>query len=542
MERAMAERENQQSAALAAEYIRNFTTTEPIPGLAYEYELYKRFVPEISLNEMNALARTWAPDRNRVVVVSAPDKPGVALPTEASLATVMSSAPTTVLTAYEAAVTARPLVEAMPRRGTVVATTNRDAWGITEWRLSNGVLVVVKPTTFRQDEVLVRAFSPGGTSLAGDADFIAAETAAQVVNAGGAGSFNAIDLDKMVRGAGKLAAAGTGIDDYFEEVNGSASPRDLETLFQLIHLRFTQPRADPTIFSVMTEQTRVALANQRNQPEFALSEAFSSAMWQNHLRARPMTAERIDEMNLDKSIAFYRERFADASDFTFVFVGNVDLAALRPLVETYLASLPAASRKESWRDVGMRRATGVVERRVNKGIEPKSETRIVFSGPFQYDQQHRVNIRAMSMVLDGLLRDALREDLGGTYGVSVSAGYAKIPEPQYTLSIGFGSAPDRADALVKAAFQKIEELKTDGPSDRDVNNIREILLREYETSSRQNGFLLREITSRYQHGEDLTDLFGLPDYYAKLNGAAIQEAARRYFNMNNYVKVQLFPE
>jgi zinc protease len=246
-------------------------------------------------------------------------------------------------------------------------------------------------------------------------------------------------------------------------------------------------------------------------------------------------------MNLDKSMAFYRSRFADAGDFTFVFVGSFDLNSIRPFVETYLATLPSTGRKESWKDVGLRRASGLVERRVMKGLEAKSQTRLTFCGSFEYNQQQRVTIRALSQVLEGALREALREDLGGTYGVSVSAGYSKIPVPEYSVSISFGSAPERADALVKVALDRIEQLKTNGPDERDVTNIKEIMLREYELSTRQNGFFLREIAARYQHGEDLADLFALPEFYRKVNGAAVQAAARQYFGAN-LVRVQQFPE
>jgi zinc protease len=539
IERAMAERENQESSALAAEYIRNFTTDEPIPGLAYEAELYKRFIPEITLAEVNALAAEWSPDRNRTVLVSAPAKPGLVLPNEAKLAGIMSAASSKALTAYEDTTSSRPLLAATPAPGRIVATATKAEHGVTEWTLSNGIRVVLKPTTFKQDEILVTAFSPGGTSLASEADYIPAETAAQVVSAGGLGTFNAVDLRKIL--TGKVANAGASIGDYFEEINGSASPKDLETLFQTIYMRFMQPRADPTMFSVMTDQLRVALANQRNTPEFAFNEAVSAAMWQDHWRARPLTVEHVANMNLERSMAFYRDRFADAGDFTFVFVGTFEPATLRPFVETYLASLPSMGRKESWKDVGMRRASGLVERRVLKGIEPKSQTRLVFSGPFEYDQQSRVIIRAMAMALEGTLRDALREDLGGTYGVGVSASYAKIPTPEYSVSIAFGSAPERADALTAVALEKIAELKAKGPDPRDVANIREIMLREHEANSRQNGFFLRELAARYRHGEDLSDLANLPEFYRQISGPAIQEAARRYFGAN-MVRVQQFPE
>lgn len=540
IERAIVEKDNQVSSSLAAEYIRNFTTDEPIPGIVYEEALYKRFIPGIALSEVNALARDWAPDNNRIVLVNAPERPGYTVPTQNRLAAVMAGIASKPLTAYAEAVDAQPLLDRSPTPGRIVSTSTRPEFGITEWTLSNGVHVVLKPTTFKQDEVVFRAFSPGGTSLASDQDFIAADTAAQVVAAGGLGRLSATDLRKVM--AGKVANAGVTIGDYWEELNGGGSVQDLETLFQVIYMRFTQPRPDPSIFSVMVDQTKIALANQQNTPDFAFQSALSSALWQNHPRAQPLTAEGVNQMNLEKSLAFYKARLSDASDFTFVFVGSFEPATLKPFVERYLATLPSTNRKETWRDVGIRPATGVINRRVVKGIDPKSQTSILFTGPFQYDPPHRVTIRTMAMVLDGLLRNLLREELGGTYGVSVQANYTKVPQPRYTMSISFGSDPARTDALVAGVFSKIEELKQTGPSRQDLTSIREILMREFESNSKQNNFLLREITARYQNGEDLKDFFGLPALYANINADDVQRAAQEYLNTDNYVKVELFPE
>jgi zinc protease len=540
MERLVAEKDNQESGPLASEYSRNYLTREPIPGIVYEQALHNRFVPEITLAEVNALARDFMPDASRVVVVSAPDKPGVTIPGEATLAGVMSSAAAKTLTAYEDTVSAAPLLEAPPRPGTVVRVSANEAHGTTEWALSNGARVILKPTTFKQDEVVFSAYSFGGTSLAPDADFMAAETADQVVGAGGLGNFTAVDLRKVL--TGKAASVSASIDETTENLSGGGSPKDLLTLFELIHLRFTQPRRDPAIFSVLTDQMKASLANQAAQPEFAFSQALSAALWRDHPRARPMTSERVAEMNLDKSFSFYRDRFADAGDFTFVFVGSFDLPTMRPLVERYIASLPASGRTESWRDVGMRPATGVVERRVNKGIEPKSQARLTFSGTFQYDQAHRVAIRAMAMVLETRLRESLREDLGGTYSVGASASYWKIPVSQYMLSIGFGSAPDRTDALIARVFEEIELLKKDGPTSQQVADVKAAMLRDYETTSRTNGFYLREIAARHRNGENLDDLFGLERFYNGINASMVQEAARQYLDTSNYVKVTLFPE
>jgi zinc protease len=365
-------------------------------------------------------------------------------------------------------------------------------------------------------------------------------TAAQVVSVGGLGKFSASDLRKLL--TGKVASARPTIGELDEGLTGGGSRKDLETMFQLIYLTFTQPRRDAGMFQVMTSQTRAALANQKATPEFAFSETLQSTLNRNHLRARPMTPELVDQMDLDKSLAFYKDRFSDASDFTFVFVGSFDLPTMKPFVERYLAALPSTNRKESWKDIGMIPATGVIEKRVDKGIEPKSRAQIVFTGPFRYNQEQRVAIRAMSHVLEVRLRETLREELGGTYSVSASPGYSKYPREEYTLSIAFGSSPDRTDDLVKGVFREIDRLKASGPTEKELADVKQTLLRDQETSSKQNMYLLSNISLRYQYSEDLATLFTIPEFYNRLTAAGIQDAARTYLNTNNYVKVTLFPE
>ena len=540
LERAMAEKDTQPSSPLADEYTRNFTDQEPIPGIEYEAALHARFLPEITLAEINALAKDWVPDRNRVVLVNAPDKPGLTVPNETKLAGVITAAVRKDLTAYVDAVDNTPLLDAVPTRGTVTKTATKDAFGITEWELSNGVKVVLKPTTYKEDEVLFQAFSPGGTSLASDADYIAAQTAAPVISNGGLGKLNSVDLRKVL--TGKVASARPFIGETEEGLRGSASGKDLETMFQLIYLTFTQPRADPAIFNVMTTSAKSSLANQKASPDFAFAEALNAILTQNHPRGRMMSPELVDQMNLDKSMAFYKDRFSDASDFTFVFVGSFNLEAMKPLVEQYLAALPATHRQETWKDTGLTKPSGVIEKRVDKGLEPKSRAQIVFSGPFQYSQEQRVAIRAMAQALEIRLRESLREDLGGTYSVSASAGYSKIPREEYSITISFGCSPDRTEELVKGVFKQIEQLKTEGPTEKQVADVKETFLRDQETNMKQNAYLLTQITSRYQYAEDLTSLFNMADYYNKIDPATIREASRLYLKTDRFVKVTLFPE
>jgi zinc protease len=287
------------SVSLADEYIRNFMQQEPIPGIAYENGLVQRFMPEITLADINSLAREWVPDRNRVVSVTAPRKPGVAVPDEAKLAAVIKSAGGGPLTAYVDTVSSKPLLEAMPKPGAISATATKPA-GITEWKLSNGVRVILDPTTFKQDEVLFRAFSPGGTSLASDQDFVAAETADRVVAEGGLGSLSALDLSKKL--AGKAAFVRPDIDEMFEGLTGRALRRDLETMFQLIYLTFTQPRADDEAFRAAIGQLKAALANRQALPDAAFEDALNAAVTQNHLRAQPMSPEFVAQMSLEKSL------------------------------------------------------------------------------------------------------------------------------------------------------------------------------------------------------------------------------------------------
>ncbi len=539
-EQALAEKDNNESDSLADEYIRNFLEDEPLPAIADEYALHQRFLPSITLAEVNKIAKEWYSDRNRLVIVTAPEKSGLVMPDEGKLAAAMKAAEAFELKPYVDTVSTGALLDSIPAPGTIARTTTNEAAGITEWVLSNGVKVVLKPTTFKADEILFRATSPGGTSLASDKDYIPANTATQVITAGGLGKFNSTDLRKLM--TGKVASATPFIGELEEGLGGSSSLKDLETMFQLIYLRFTHPRADTEAFTVQANRARTMLTNQSAIPEFAFYEALTKARYQNHLRRRFSTAAMVDEWDLDKSLAFYKDRFADASDFTFVFVGSFDLATMKPFVERYLGGLPSLHRKETWKDVGARTATGVIEKRVEKGIEPKSLNAIIFSGPFEYEQADRVAIRAMSEVLQTRLLETIREELGGTYSISASPGYQRIPNPEYSISIQFGCAPERADDLIKRVFQEIESLKTKGPTEKQVADEKEALLREFETSSKLNNYLLSQILARYQSGEDPAGVWKVPEFYKKIDAAMIQQAAKKYLNTKNYLEVTLVPE
>jgi zinc protease len=538
-ESAFAERDKEESADLAAEFIRAYTQKEPTPGMTYEYGLVQRFLPEITVDEVNKVARDWT-SGSRVVLVTAPKKPGLAIPDAGQLAAAMKTAAEGDIKPYVDVASSRALMEKPPEPGRVVSQTTKNRFGLQEWVLSNGAKVVLMPTTFKQDEVIFRATSPGGTSLASDKDYVAAMTAAQVVGAGGVGPFNIIQLRNSL--AGKAVSVTPFIGDTEEGLGGGASAKDLETLFQLIYLSFTEPRADPAAFAAMTAQMKAMLVNQQASPEFEFRQALMSALAQNHFRARPMSLAMVDQMDLQRSFAFYKDRFADASDFTFVFSGSFAPAAIQPLVERYLASLPSLKRNETWKDDGIKPPRGVVEKVVRKGIEPKSEAAIVFTGPVAFDSAHEVTLDALAIVLEGRLRRSLREAMRGTYGVDVNANATKIPEARYSVTVQFTCDPERTQELVATAFKEIERLRTQGVTDAEVSDTREALMVGHQTDLAENNRLADKIAERYEIGQDVMEFFNLPAEYQALTAAGLQEAAQRYLDPANYVKVTLFPE
>jgi zinc protease len=540
VERAFTERDKQNSAMYAAEYIRSFLQGEPIPGIAFEFELHQRFVPEITLAEINRLSEEWITESNRVVMVSAPEKEGLSVPSEEDLQTVLASVEDADIQPYVDTVTDEPLLPDVPEPAKIVSTSQRQDMNITEWSLSNGVRVVLMPTEHKKDEIVFRAISPGGTSLAPDEDHFPAQTSAQVIGSSGLGNFNPIDLRKKLTGT--VAVARPFIGQLEEGLSGTASPQDLEALFQLIHLTFTAPRADAGLFESLTSRMKAQLANRSAMPEFAFFLEVQKIMTQDHPRARQLTAETVDEMDLEKSFAFYKDRFGDAADFTFIFVGNLELPVLEPLVKRYLATLPSTGREEVWKDLGIRPPKGVVKKTVRRGIEPKSRTTIAFTGPFEYGPMTRVTIRALCTVMDTRLRNAIREDRGGTYGVGIRPGYNKIPVEDYSITINFGTDPERLEELSRVVFEEIEKIKAEGPTEDEVRNAKEAEMRSFETMGESNSWWVAQLIFRYRLGEDPAGLLKLNEHVEKLTAEMIQEAARTYFNTENYVQVTLLPE
>jgi zinc protease len=539
-ERSYTERDKRESSRLASEYVRAFLEGEPTPGIEYEYALARRFVPAITVDEVNDIAREWIGDENRVILAASPEKEGVSAPDELALAAVFGAAEAATIEPWEEADSDLPLLAEDPAPGSVVAREEIPELGVEIWNLSNGARLILKPTDFKEDEVLFNGRSAGGTSLASDEVYESASWAATLVSIGGVGDFSAVELQKKL--AGKAVSVGPSISELGEGISGSASPKDLETMFQLVYLYFTAPRRDETAVAAFRSRMGTVLANRGASPEAVYGDTVGAVMAQYHPRYLPPTADMMDKIDLDVALEFYRERFADAGDFTFTLVGAFDPDELLPLVERYLAALPSTGREETWRDVGVEPPTGVVQRSVRKGLEPKGRQTLVFTGEFEFHRENRYTLQSMTEVLRNMLREILREDMGGTYGVGAYGSGSKEPRERYSLRVAFGADPERLDELTEATFTAIDSLATHGASEDNLAKVKETQRRQRETDLKENGFWLSVINVYDRNDEDLRLILDYGSLVDGLTAEAIGEAAALYFDFDNYVEVRLVPE
>jgi zinc protease len=540
MERYYRERDKTESRSFIDEYTRNFLVGETIPGIKAELNLYRQFLPGISVEDINKLTGKFITAGNRVVTLSLPLKEGIEVPSEADIVELLDKTGKEELEPYTDKTVSEPLISLLPPRGKIIREKKTESLGVTEWALSNGARVVLKPTDFKNDEILFSAYADGGTSLAADSDYISAIFATPLINQSGAGVFDYNSLEKKL--AGKNLYINPSINQTAEGFTGSTSPKDMETLFQLVYLYSTSPRKDTVAFSSLIARYKAMLQNRSASPEAAYGDTIRVTLANYHFRSRPFSISMVDEANLDKAVNFYRNRFADFSNFTFFFIGSFDMDSIKPLVEQYLASLPSLKRNETWRDVGIEPPKGIITKEVDRGIEPKSLVNITFTGPFEWSQQNRYDFNSMIDALNIRLREVLREDKGGTYGVRISGYHARYPRQEYTITISWGCNPERVDELVRETFKQIDSLKTKPFDPVYVEKVRETQRRTYEVNLKKNSFWLGNLQAYYTNRENPEMILNYPSLVDHLNAAGLQEAVKKYFNTDNYVKIVLLPE
>jgi zinc protease len=534
------EEERTESAVYAAILVRSWLDDEPVPSAGWEFDRTAGLLASVRLEDINRLTADWTQDANRIVLADVPDRKGVRKPAGADLLGLFGRVRAASIEAVRDENLDAPLVAVPPVPGSIRSEKRNGRLGTVEWKLSNGVTVLLKPTDFKDGEIRFSAFSPGGNSLVPDRNAIAAATAASIVEESGAGPFSGTRLKKRL--AGTDAAVTPSIGMLTEGLSGSCSARDASVLFQLIHLAFTAPRRDAEGFAAAKRRILGILENRDLRPETAFQDTLQVTLASRHSRARPWTAATLEEMNLDSSLAVYRDRFSDAGDFTFIFVGDFRPDSLRSLAETWLGGLASKGRTETWRDLGIRPPKGAVERTVRKGTEPKGRVAIVFTGPWEPGPLNEYRFETMAGFLRIRLKEVLAGDPGGASGVSVAASAVRFPYPSTTLNISFGCAPERTEDLSRTVFREIDVLRKKGPGTDVLARVREIQRRDFETDLKRNGYWLDRLSACAFQGEDPEDILRRAEWISGLTGDDIRETAVRACDDRNVVRVVLLPE
>ncbi len=542
LEQAVAELGKTNSDTYAGEYIRNFLLKESIPGVTNELAYAQEMLPTIGLAEVNAFARSVIPDKAaKLVVYAGTDSPDSKPPKDAQLLNAVKQAEQTVVVANVEKALATSFMSQLPKPGRIVAERRNEAMDFTELELSNGVKVILKTTDFKNDEILLGAGRFGGQSLYPVADKYNAGYASLVVGAMGLAKFTPLELQKML--AGKVLSLSANLDADKEWVGGNSSNADLELLLQLVHLKFGSTRRDADLFQSLVTRLRDATRNAMVSPQAIYNDAMLTTLYNSHPRVLlTPRAEIFEGLQLDHIQAIYEQRFASARGFTFILVGSFKPEVVKPLLATYLASLPVGDLPIKYVDLGIRPVTGVVKKEVRAGTEPKAMVSITFAGPATDSPEERMRVSAMVDVLNIKIVDVLRERLTLIYGGGIGGGLNDVPYPNYHLSMSLPCGPDNVDKVIAAAMGEIQKLQVAGPDAADLDKVKQNWLIGHRKALRENGYWLDKLHGSVLYGRDLARVLSYEQDVAGLSQADVQAAARRYLRQDNYVQVVLLPQ
>jgi zinc protease len=543
LEHAYNERTTTDSSAFAGEYQRNFLANEDIPGIATEYRLAQELLPAISEDDVNAAARkVFAPSTGKLVVYVGGTKSGPTPSEQQLLADVAADEHLQVQKRDEKALATR-LMERPSKPGAIVAESHDQKLGLTRLTLSNGVKVILKPSDFRKDQVLLGAKRYGGQTEFDATDVPNARIAAPLAMAMGVRDYNQLDLQKVL--AGRNAAANAVLGMYTDEISGSSgsSPEDLEAMLQMLWLRFDGVRRDENVYNAVKSSVTETVRNRTASPEARFGDAIVEAVYGgNAYEPRAFVAADVQKLDLDRSIALYRKRFSSAKGMTFVLVGDFDVTTIKPLVASYLGTLPTPDLPLNYRDVGLRMAKGVVKKEVVAGTEPKSILSLTFSGPAEWSQAATLRMGALTEVMNQRLFSILREKEGLIYSGQVTGSVQRIPYQHYELSAQMPTGPDKVKRLEVAIFAEIDSLKAKGPTKEELDKVKANWRQNYPQWQRENGYWLGNLEESLLDGTDPTRLLTINREIEALTATDVQQAAQHYLDTKNYAEVVLNPE
>lgn len=536
LESAYNEREKTKHDAYTRQYVRHFLDQEPIPGIENRYALMNQLAPNIPLQALNATIQQLVTETNQVMAIAAPQKEDVQYPAKEEFAAMLKEMKSLDLEPYVDKVSDEPLIPVMPKGGKIVSEKQGEIYGTTKLVLSNGVTVYVKHTDFKADEIRMHGTSLGGSSLFADKDVLNFNVLNKVIAAGGLGNFSQVELTKAL--AGKKVSVQSNIGTNTEDVTGFCSPKDFETMMQLIYLTFTAPRKDMEAFESYKNRTRAQLESAKANPLSSINDSITVAMYDNHPRAMILQPEMIDNIDYDRVLELYKDRFADASDFTFYFVGNTDLEAMKPLIAQYLGALPAIHRKETFKDNDMRIRKGVFKNEYAKEQQtPMASIFLLLNGKTDYSLKNNILLSFMTQALDMVYTEEVREKEGGTYGVNCHGRLAKYPYEQTIMQIFFQTDPEKKEKLTDIVLKEFDKMATEGPSDAHMQKIKEYMLKKHADNQKENGYWMSTLNDYFYYGIDMTKDY--TDLVKGITAKDVQKFAADLQKQGNLIEVTM---
>ncbi|MBR4366641.1 MAG: insulinase family protein [Bacteroidaceae bacterium] len=532
LDNAYEQRDKITNTRYVGELVSNFTDGEPVTGIEWEHQNMKLIADNVQVNIINQLLGEMVSDSNLVIAVFAPDKEDIILPTKEEILSILKEVAAEDIEAYKEEVSDEPLVSNLPKPGKIKKEEDGE-FGTKVLTLSNGIKVWVKQTDFTPNQISMTAVSWGGNSLYADEEHFNSDNIS-MVTLGGAGNFSDIDLNKKL--AGKQASASPGVGQNTESVSGGCVKKDLETMMQLTYLRFTAPRRDDEVFKSTISRVRDQLKNQDLDPTTALQDTIIKVVYNNNPRALRFKSEDVDKINYDRLLEMYKERFADADDFDFFFIGDIDMDALKPLLCQYIATLPVLKGKEKYKDISLKMAKGEATNVFEKEQEtPNATVLFLYHAPMEYNMKNDVLVDFLDQVMDMMYTQTVREDEGGAYSVGVSGGLRPYPEEEAMFTITLPTAPEKRAYMTEIIYKGVEDIINNGPKEEDVQKVKEYLNRTYTENLKKNGYWSSIIQNKVRRNLDFHT--GYLEFVNSVTPADIQAVAKKIFKSGNRIEV-----
>lgn len=541
VERTYANRNDRTNEQFVNIYLENYRKNEPMPDAETEWKLDSMLIKMLNVETVNAFAKETIQPTNQVIVITAPEKEGIANPTEEEILAIREKVTASEIEAYEDDVVKEPLIpEGTQLKGSPVKkTVENKEYGATVWTLANGTQIVVKPTKFKADEVRMNAQSKGGLSILPDAEYYMGEMMPAVSSMSGVGKFSATELRKQL--SGKSATVQPSVGEYASAVNASCSPKDIETMLQLVYLNFTQPRFDRNDYDNLMKMLRTQLENAKSNPDFQMQEKVIDVLYGHNPRRQVISTELLDEFSFEALPAIYKKLYPDGNSFRFTFVGNIDPETLKPLVEKYIGSIPASKKPMTFADDKAYPVKGEVTEDFSTAMQqPKVSVNYTFTGDMDYSLENKAALSFLTQALNSRYLVSIREEKGGTYGVQVYGSTDWIPRETYTMTIAFDTNAEMADELCEIILKELRTIAEEGPLTEDIEKHREFMLKNWKNSLDENGPWMQYLQAKYGSGLDY--LAGQEQVIRSLTNADVQALAKKILDDGNMVKVVMRPE